>query len=170
MVALELMRYLRVNDEVALRIKRKVMQVMAEREAPRPLSGFVQVDDAYLGGERNGGKSGCGSENKQAFLVALQTDETLEHPSCAVIEPVRSFDNDSIQNWPVHHLAPGAEVFSDGLFCFRRFADAGHTHTVLKIEGRRATGKVQGACWVNVLLGNLKRAISGRYHAIRQAK
>lgn len=64
MAALELVRHLRVNDEVAWRINRKVMQVMAEREAPRPLSGFVQVDDAYLGGECNGDKSGCGSENK----------------------------------------------------------------------------------------------------------
>ncbi len=56
LAALELMRHLGVNYKTAWRVKHKVMQAMAERENSRQLSGFVQVDDAYLGGERNGGK------------------------------------------------------------------------------------------------------------------
>ena len=40
------------------------MQSMVEREASYTLSGHVQVDDAYLGGELSGGKAGRGSENK----------------------------------------------------------------------------------------------------------
>ena len=121
------------------------------REAPRRLSGFVQIDDAYIGGERNGGKPGRGSENKQAFLIAVQTDSALEHPTYAVIEPVRGFDNDSIKDWQARHLAPDAEVFSDGLFCFRRFADTGHAHTVLETSGDRAACEVKGARSVNVV-------------------
>lgn len=39
-------------------MKHKLMQVMTEREADRKLGGVVQLDDAYLGGERNGGKPG----------------------------------------------------------------------------------------------------------------
>jgi transposase-like protein len=170
MAALELKRHLGVDYKAAWRIKHKVMQAMAEREAPRRLSGFVQIDDAYLGGERNGGKPGRGSENKQAFLIAVQTDSALEHPTYAVIEPVRSFDDASIKDWQNRHLAPDAEVYSDGLFCFRRFADAGHAHTVLETGGGRAACEVNGARWVNVLLSNVKRAIGGSYHAIRQGK
>jgi hypothetical protein len=45
------------------------MEAMMQREEPRQLNGFVQIDDAYLGGERNGGKPGRGSENKQAFVM-----------------------------------------------------------------------------------------------------
>ena len=56
------------------------------------------------------------------------------------------------------------------MFCFRRFADAGHAHTVLETAGGRAACEVKGARWVNVLLSNVKRAISGSYHAIRQGK
>ncbi len=77
MAALELMRHLGINYKSAWRMKHKIMQVMAEREATRRLSGFVQIDDAYLGGERNGGKAGRGSENKQPFLIAVQTDATF---------------------------------------------------------------------------------------------
>ncbi len=32
------------------------MEAIAQREAPRKLGGFVQIDDAYLGGEHTGGK------------------------------------------------------------------------------------------------------------------
>ena len=69
-----------VSYRTAWRLKHKVMQAMTEREASRRLHGFVQIDDAYLGGERNGGKPGRGSENKQAFVIAVETNAELEHP------------------------------------------------------------------------------------------
>ena len=69
--ALELKRHLGVRYRTAWRLKHKIMQAMMEREATRQLAGFVQVDDAYLGGERNGGKPGRGSENKQPFVTSV---------------------------------------------------------------------------------------------------
>ena len=143
---------------------------MTEHEESRKLKGFVQIDDAYLGGERNGGKPGRGSENKQPFLIAVQTDEALEHPTVAVIEPVRAFDNASVADWVARRLEPECEVYSDGLACFRRIEEAGHAHTVLVTGGGRKATEAKGARWVNVLLANLKRAISGVYHAVRQGR
>ena len=80
------------------------------------------------------------------------------------------WDDAAMIDWGSRRLAPQAEVFSDGLGCFRRFADAKHPYTVLQTAGKRAATQVAGAKWVNILLSNVKRAISGRYHAIRQAK
>ena len=168
--ALELKRHLGVCYRTAWRLKHKVMQAMTAREESRRLGGCVQIDDAYLGGERNGGKRGRGSENKQAFVIAVETDAELEHPRCAIIEPVRSFDNESIRDWAQRRLTPDAAVYTDGLWAFRRFADAGHDHNVLEPGGGRAATELPGARWVNVLLANVKRAISGRYHAIKQSK
>jgi hypothetical protein len=37
------------------------MQAMMERDATKRLTGRIEIDDAYLGGERNGGKRGRGS-------------------------------------------------------------------------------------------------------------
>jgi transposase-like protein len=170
MAALELMRHLGVNYKTAWRLKHKIMQAMTEREESRQLDGFVQIDDAYLGGERNGGKPGRGSENKQPFVIAVETDQNLERPRFAVIEPVRTFDNSSLQDWVARRLAPEAEGYTDGLGCFRRIEAADHAHTVLQTGGGRAATEVPGARWVNVVLANVKRAISGTYHAIRQAK
>lgn len=111
--ALELKRHLGVRYRTAWRLKHKIMQAMMEREETRQLARFVQVDDAYLGGERNGGKPGRGSQNKQPFVIAVSTDENLEHPTFAVIEPVKGFDDVSMIDWGKRRLADGAEVFSD---------------------------------------------------------
>ena len=170
LAALELMRHLGVCYRTAWRLKQKVMQAMTEREESRKLKGLVQIDDAYLGGERNGGKAGRGSENKQAFLIAVETDLETKRPLYAVIEPVRSFDNESIRDWCDRRLTPECEVYTDGLMVFRRFADAGHAHTVLETSGRRAATAVEGAKWANVVLANVKRSISGAYHSVRQSK
>lgn len=170
MAALELKRHLGVCNRTAWRLKHKVMQAMTEREESRQLNGFVQIDDAYLGGERNGGKPGRGSENKQAFVIAVETNADLERPRFAVIEPVRTFNNAAITDWARRRLMPDAEAYTDGLGAFRRVVDAGHAHTVLQAEGGRAATEVRGARWVNVLLSNVKRAIGGTYHAIKQAK
>ena len=60
----------------ALLVKHKLMEVMYLREEGRQLTGRIEADDAYLGGERAGGKRERGSENKVAFVAAAQTTES----------------------------------------------------------------------------------------------
>jgi hypothetical protein len=75
--ALELMRHLGVSYPTAWLVKHKLMEVMQLREQDRRLTGRVQIDDAYLGGELSGGKRGRGSPNKVEFIAAVQTTESL---------------------------------------------------------------------------------------------
>ena len=49
------------------------MAVMARREADTPLSGRVEMDDAYLGGRARGGKRGRGAPGKTPFVAAVST-------------------------------------------------------------------------------------------------
>ena len=88
----------------------------------------------------------------------------------AVIEPIRAFDNASLDDWNARRLEPECEVYTDGLSCFRRLEEAGHAHTTLVTGGRRAATETSGARWVNTVLSNTKRALDGVYHAVRQAK
>jgi hypothetical protein len=69
--ALALKRQLGVSYRTAWALQHKLMQAMTEREECYVLSGTVQLDDAYLGGERTGGKAGRGSENKVPFVAAV---------------------------------------------------------------------------------------------------
>src|ERR1700737_2295615 len=56
--SIELGRRLGVTQTTAWKIKHKLMQAMMERDATKRLTGRIEIDDAYLGGERNGGKGG----------------------------------------------------------------------------------------------------------------
>ena len=58
--AMTLHRQLGISDNAAWRMRHTLMQVMMERDREHPLGGSVQRDDAYLGGERSGGKRGRG--------------------------------------------------------------------------------------------------------------
>lgn len=168
--ALELKRQVGICYRTAWRLKHKVMLVMTDREESRKLNGLVQIDDAYLGGERNDGTRGRGSSNKQPFLIAVESGIDLEHPKHAVIEPIPNFGKETIRDWANRRLAPDAEVYTDGHPSFRSFVEAGHAQTILETEGRRAATEAKGARWVNIVLANVKRAISGAYHALRQRK
>src|SRR4029450_10941345 len=71
--ALELSRRLDVSYNTAWAMHHKLRQVMLERNQDKLLDGRIEMDDAYLGGERSGGKRGRGSPGKTPFLAAVET-------------------------------------------------------------------------------------------------
>lgn len=162
--AMELMRILGVCYRTSWRLKHKLMQVMLEREESTVLSGRVEVDDSYLGGEKPGGKAGRGSENKIPFVAAVQTNEK-GHPLYAVFSPVKAFSNEEITAWACNTLAPLTTVVSDGLACFRAVTAAGCWHEPHVVGKARESTDMGCFFWINMVLGNLKTAISGTYHA-----
>jgi transposase-like protein len=72
--SLELARRLGVTQNTAWKISHKLMQVMHEREAKKPLKGRVEMDDAYIGGKREG-KRGRGAAGKVPFVAAVETTD-----------------------------------------------------------------------------------------------
>jgi len=162
---MELMRLLDVNYSTVWRLKQKLMQVMYEREQCTKLSGRVELDDAYLGGENPGGKIGRGSENKVPFVAAVQTNDQ-GHPIYAKFSPVKSFSHEEIEAWVNRSLQPGTTVVSDGLFCFQAVTKAGHVHQREVVGKGRKSTDMDCFKWVNTILGNLKNAITGSYHAL----
>lgn len=165
--ALEMMRHLGVSYPAAGRMKHKLMQAMDQWEGSRKLSQVVQLDDAYLGGERNGGKAGRGSENKRPFVFAVETTQD-SRPQQAVIDPVPGFTKAALAEWVQHRLSPGADVYSDGLGAFR-VLEVDHAHTFIEGHGRSQCEE-DNARWVNVVLSNLKRSLDGTYHAFKFVK
>lgn len=161
--SLALKRQLGVSYPTAWLIHHKLMLAMANREERYVLTGQVQVDDAYLGGERSGGKAGRGSENKVPFVaaVAITADG---RPGRAKLTLVPGFTRTAIAEWATDHLAPGSTVFSDGLACFGAVTVAGCTHQPTVVAGRKPKDLPEFQ-WVNTVLGNLKTSLSGSYHA-----
>jgi len=166
--ALALMRQLGVSWKAAWLLKHKLMEVMAQREAERPLEGDVRVDDAYLGGERTGGGPGRGSSNKVAFVAAVELREG--RPQRVRFDPVDGFSVAALTPWARRAIAPGSCVVSDGLLGFEVLERLGYTHKVVLAPHGKAGTEIEPFKWLNVVLGNLKTTLAGTHHAFKFAK
>jgi transposase-like protein len=165
--SIELGRRLGVKQTTAWAMKQKIMQVMHEREAKRLLSGRVEIDDAYLGGARSGGKRGRGAAGKTSVVAAETTAE--RRPRKLKLLPVKGFRKREVEKLAREHLAPGSTVVSDGLSCWAAVGKAGCDHFPMVTGSGRQAARWAPFKWVNTTLGNIKAAIIGTYRQLSPA-
>lgn len=165
--ALALMRQFGTSYRTAWLIHHKLMHAMARIDAQKTLDGQVQLDDAYLGGERPG-VGGRVSPNKVPIVAAVSTNEE-GHPLRVKVTPVAAFSTQAITTWARIHLTSGCDVRSDGLACFAGVIDAGCAHSYVAV-GRRKPRELPQFTWVNTVLGNLKTMINGAHKAFKFRK
>lgn len=157
MSALELHRHLGVSYRSAWLVKHKLMAVMFAQERDRRLEDVVQIDDAFLGGERTGGKRGRGSENKVPLVAAVQT--TADGQAVFTrLDVLPNWRVPTVARWAVKALAPSTHVVSDGLASFTGVRAACCTHEPIVHNAGTAKANVQHQRFtaINTLLGNLK--------------
>ncbi|GKR04411.1 MULTISPECIES: IS1595 family transposase [Aeromonas] len=165
--AMELHRQLGVNYNTAWMVKHKLLQAMKEADDRHPLHGIIQLDDAYWGGERRGGKRGRGAAGKTPFVAAVALNE-VGHPIAMRMTVVSGFKTKEIGAWAKRHLGPGSLVISDGLKCFRAVERATCNHLGFTMGGRLELLDHAAFRWVNTMLGNIKNSLHGSCHKLGQ--
>ena len=153
--SVELGRRLGVKQTTAWSMKQKIMQVMQEREAKKPLQGRVEIDDAYLGGARSGGKRKRGAAGKTPVVAAVETTPE-RRPRKLKLLPVKGFRKKKVEKLAREHLQPGATVVSDGLACWAAVGKAGCDHFPMVTGSGRQAARWAPFKWVNTTLGNIK--------------
>ncbi len=124
------------------------------------------MDDAYLGGERHGGKRGRGSPGKTPFVAAVETTDDGK-PRRAKLRRVKRFSKIEIKRLADRTIRPSSRVITDGLGCFTGIAAAGAAHPPRRIGPLLRSEKMPQFKWVNTVLGDIKSAITGTYRAVR---
>jgi transposase-like protein len=164
--SIELGRRLGVKQPTAWLVKHKLMRAMAAAEADEPrLEGRIEIDDAYLGGERSGGKRGRGAAGKQPFVAAVET--TAERrPRRLRLSLVKGFRKKEVEKLAKRDLMAGSNVVSDGLSCWRAVEGAGCRHFPITTGSGKRAASWAPFKWVNTTLGNIKTAIAGTYHHV----
>jgi len=163
--ALCLKRQLGIGYNAAWRLKHKLLQVMKERDDSKLLSGNIQIDDVYWGGEKHGGKRGRGAAGKTPFVAAVETNKK-GHPIFMRMTRIKGFRSKEMAQWAERHIRTGSHIVSDGLPCFRALAVGDCQHEAIVTGGGPACVKIQAFNWVNTMIGNVKNAIHGSYHSI----
>ena len=164
--SIELGRRLGVKRQTAWLMKHKLRRAMAAREAQKPrLEGRVEVDDAYLGGERPGGKRGRGAAGKQPFVAAVETTADRK-PRRLRLSVVKGFRKREVERIAKRDFAPGSNVVSDGLSCWPAGAKAGCAPFPMATGSGKRTAGWAPFRWVTTCLGNIKTALAGPYHHV----
>jgi transposase-like protein len=135
----------------------RVAMVRAERER---LSGVVEIDEAYVGGVKHGGKRGRGSLK---CLVAVAVE--LRQPKGfgrLRMRHVADASGDSLVPFVCDVVVPGALVHTDGWGGYNDLAKQGYSHqrTVLSSSDDPAHISMPG---VHRVVSNLKRWIQGTH-------
>ena len=146
--ALELSRQISVSYNTAWKVKHKLMQVMKERDDTRPLGGWVQLDDAYWGGQRHGGKSGRGAPGKTPFVAAVELN-AQGRPMRMRLSRVGGFRSEEIGAWARCQLEPGTVVVSDALGCFGAVEQARCIHQPFVTGSGPKSAQHPALTWVN---------------------
>jgi hypothetical protein len=112
---------------------------------------------------------GYSSENKVPFVAAGQTP--ADGKPQKVCLKAMCFTKAGIQEWARQTLVPDTEVYSDALPSMKAclVVEVLRYHAIRAGSGRKAVLHPKFCC-IKTVLGNLKTAISGIYHAFNFAK
>ena len=96
------------------------------------LSGRVEVDEAYIGGEDVGGKRGRGSETKSLVVIAVEILEGKNQYGRVRMKVVPDASKDSLHGFIKDSIEPGSTVVTDGWTGYASLDEAGYVHVIEK--------------------------------------
>jgi hypothetical protein len=111
---IELGRRLGISTNAAWRVQHKLMQAMIERDRRYKLGAAgprIELDDAYIGGERTGEGAGRGRRGHTRFIISVETSDG--RPLHARLQVVRGFQTGETRRLCVGVQA-GTTLVSDG--------------------------------------------------------
>ncbi len=132
----ELQRQLGVTYKTAYRIGQQIRDLTAKAQSfDALLSGHVELDEAYVGGRKSGGKRGRGAPGKTIVMGLI----SREGPMRAVVIP--NVKKDTLRNVVLDNVEPGATVSTDELYSYNLLTGDGFKH------GRVSHGKGEYAVY-----------------------
>jgi transposase-like protein/Zn ribbon nucleic-acid-binding protein len=94
------------------------------------LSGVVEVDETYVGGEEEGGKRGRGTENKSLVVIGVELPEGRKQLGRVRMQVVPDATKKSLQGFVKANVEQGSTVLTDGWTSYSSLNESGYTHIV----------------------------------------
>lgn len=152
----ELARKLGVKQTTAWYLKQRLACVVRRRYG-RDLFGLVEVDEAYLGGNR--GQHRGGRHTTKAVVVGLVEDRDGSAGNL-VLQHVDDASSTSIDPVLEAHIDKDhATVKTDGWRSYWALAEKGFDHDMHKLRDRTRAHEVLP--WIHLVFSNLKRVMRG---------
>jgi len=97
-----------------------------------PLSGQVEVDETYIGGEESGGKRGRGTENKSLVAIAVELKEGTNQLGRIRMSVVTDASKESLQGFIRENVELGSTIITDGWSSYTSLPKIGYQHVIDK--------------------------------------
>lgn len=104
------------------------------------LSGTVEVDETYIGGEEPGLAGGRAKGKKALVAVAVEHDEARGLGRCRT-RVIPDASADTLESFVTDNVAPGTTVVTDGWSGYLGLAALGYTHDRRSQRAARARGE-----------------------------
>lgn len=171
--AVQLSKEIGVSYPTAWTMQHKIRKAMADRNRLSRLSGLIEVDEGYVGGEEHGeARKGRGARSKSVVAVAVERRAAGQPgrtpvPGFAALAVLPNASKPSLEGFLVANAATGSHVLSDGWSGYRQIAEKGFEHTATNLA-RQKQDAHKLFPWVHITLSNLKRFLLGTHHQVEQ--
>tara|TARA_R110002167_G_scaffold68149_2_gene192594 strand:+ start:540 stop:1220 length:681 start_codon:yes stop_codon:yes gene_type:complete len=118
----ELQRTLGVTYKTAWRIGHQIRDLMAKADGFEMLRGRIELDEAYVGGRRSGGKRGRGVEGKTIVMGMKEREGRI------VAETIPNVKKETLRNITLRNVEPGSTVSTDELTSNGLLTPVGYKH------------------------------------------
>jgi transposase-like protein len=166
--ALLLQRQLGIGRyETAWLILHKLRRAMIN-EAREPLWGDVELDETWVGGTQAGLRGSRQLKGRRAALVLVAVERRGRATGRVRMEVIPDFSAATIQKFVARNVAPGSNVYTDGLKSFAGLAEAGYRHRPRTqpppLQLRQGTKSVVPLA--DRAIGNLQNWLVGTHHGV----
>ena len=104
------------------------------------LSGTVEVDETYIGGEEPGLRGGRQRGKKVLTGIAVEVREPKGIGRCRMA-PLDDASGDTLGTFVTENVQPGATVITDGWAAYRAISGQGYQHRPINQKAARAAGE-----------------------------
>jgi len=124
------------------------------------LSGTVEVDETYVGGEESNGKRGRGTENKILVAVAVEVNEKHK-PGRVRLAVIPDASGESLKSFVVNNIEAGSTVITDGWVSYS-FLTSSRCQHIKHTKGETEPGE-KLLPHVHMIVSLLKRWLLGTH-------
>ena len=124
--AMKLAKEIAVTYKTAWLILHKIRQAMKQRDAHYKLAGIVELDDAFFGAPKEGGKRDRGTE-KTKVLVGLSLNKK-GHPLFVKMEVIPDVKSKTLIDFAERQISHGSIISSDAYRSYRKLEGKGYKH------------------------------------------
>ena len=163
--ALLLGKHLGMTYKTAWSMLQRMRHAMAKRDTQYKLSGYVEMDEMFIGAPTEGKKRGRGTE-KTPVLVAVsfwKDKKGDEHMGFAKLRAVKTIDAPTVQRFAKDVMEPGTRVRSDGLSVYPHLEKHGFVHEARTVRKQKAHLLLPH---VHTYISNLRSFIQGTHHGL----